>query len=191
MGLHGSPTSAVSYDDVLVPLDNLLGQEGEGLKQALATLDAGRISVGAISVGLAQAALEYATAYAKDRHAFGQSISSFEAIQWMLADAATEIAAARLLVYRAAWLKGQGRPYTKEAAMAKLFATEMAERVCRNAIQIHGGYGYSSEYPVERSVSGCAADDNRRGHERSPAPGNRTKCPGLSDTFVGNSDVGT
>jgi alkylation response protein AidB-like acyl-CoA dehydrogenase len=101
-------------------------------------------------LGLAQAALEYATAYAKDRHAFGQSISSFEGIQWMLADAATEIAAARLLVYQAAWLKGHGRPYTKEAAIAKLFATEMAEQVCRNAIQIHGGYGYSSEYPVER-----------------------------------------
>jgi alkylation response protein AidB-like acyl-CoA dehydrogenase len=150
MGLHGSPTSAVSYDDVRVPVDNLLGQEGEGLKQALATLDAGRISVGAISVGLAQAALEYATAYAKDRQAFGHSISSFEGVQWMLADAATAIAGARLLVYRAAWLRGQGRPYAKEAAIAKLFATEMAERVCRDAIQIHGGYGYSSEYPVER-----------------------------------------
>ncbi len=150
MGLHGSPTSAVTYDDVLVPLGNLLDQEGEGLAQALATLDAGRISVGAISVGLAQAALEHATAYAKDRHAFGHTISSFEAIQWMVADASTEVAAARLLVRHAAWLKMQGRPYTKEAAMAKLFATEMAERVCRNAIQIHGGYGYSSEYPVER-----------------------------------------
>jgi alkylation response protein AidB-like acyl-CoA dehydrogenase len=150
MGLHGSPTSAVSYDNVLVPLDNLLGEEGEGLKQALATLDAGRISVGAISLGLAQAALEFATSYAKDRQAFGHSISSFEGIQWMLADAATEISGARLLVYRAAWLKGQGRPYKKDAAIAKLFATEMAERVCRNAMQIHGGYGYSSEYPVER-----------------------------------------
>ncbi len=150
MGLHGSPTSAVTYDDVLVPVGNLVGVEGEGLTQALATLDAGRISVGAISVGLAQAALEHATAYAKDRHAFGRAISSFEAIQWMVADACTEVAAARLLVRHAAWLKMQGRPYTKEAAMAKLFATEMAERVCRNAIQIHGGYGYSSEYPVER-----------------------------------------
>jgi len=150
MGLHGSPTSAVTYEDVAVPLDNLLGEPGEGLPQALATLDGGRISVGAISVGLAEAALEYATAYAVDRQAFGQSISSFEAIRWMIADAATEIAAARQLVYRAAWLKSQGRPYTKEASMAKLFATEMAERVCRNAIQIHGGYGYSSEYPVER-----------------------------------------
>lgn len=150
MGLHASPTSAVSYDGVHVPLENILGQEGDGLHQALATLDGGRISVAAISLGLAQAAYEYAIAYAKDRHAFGQTIASFEAIQWMVADATTEIQAARLLVYHAAWLKDQGRPFTKEAAMAKLFATEMAERVCRNAIQIHGGYGYSSEYPVER-----------------------------------------
>lgn len=150
MGLHGSPTSAVSYADVRVPLDNLLGAEGDGLHQALATLDAGRISIAAIGVGLAQAAFEHAIAYAKDRKAFGQSISSFEAIQWMVADAATEIAAARLLTYYAAWLKEGGRAYTKQAAVAKLFATEMAERVCRNAIQIHGGYGYSSEYPVER-----------------------------------------
>jgi alkylation response protein AidB-like acyl-CoA dehydrogenase len=150
MGLHGSPTCAVTYEDVAVPLDNVLGEPGEGLAQALATLDGGRISVGAIAVGLAQAALEHAIMYAQERRAFGQSISSFEAIRWMIADAATQIAAARLLVYRAAWLKAQGRPYTKEASMAKLFATEVAERVCRNAIQIHGGYGYSSEYPVER-----------------------------------------
>jgi len=150
MGLHGSPTSAVAYVDVRVPFGNLLGQEGEGLKQALATLDAGRISIAAIAVGLARAALEYATSYAKERPAFGQMISSFEAIQWMLADAATEISAARLLTYRAAWLRETGRDYTQDAAMAKLFATEMAERVCRNAIQIHGGYGYSREYPVER-----------------------------------------
>ena len=150
MGLHGSPTHAVTYEDVHVPPGNLLGKEGQGLQQALATLDGGRVGIGAISVGLAQAAFEHALAYAKERQAFGQPIANFEAIQWMLADAATEIEAARTMVYRAAWLKGQGRPYTREAAMAKLFATEMAERVCRNAIQIHGGYGYSSEYPVER-----------------------------------------
>ena len=133
-----------------MPLGNLIGEEGRGLQQALATLDAGRLSIGAISVGLAQAALEHGVGYAKQREAFGRTIAGFEAIQWMLADAATEIEAARTLLYRAAWLKQQGRPYTKEAAMAKLFATEMAERVCRNAIQIHGGYGYSREYPVER-----------------------------------------
>jgi alkylation response protein AidB-like acyl-CoA dehydrogenase len=150
MGLHGSPTHAVTYEDVRVPLGNLIGEEGHGLNQTLTTLDGGRISIGAISVGLAQAAYEYAVAYAKDRHAFGQRIADFQAIQWMLADAATGIEAARTLLYKAAWLKDQGRGFMKEAAMAKLFATEMAERVCRDAIQIHGGYGYSSEYPVER-----------------------------------------
>jgi alkylation response protein AidB-like acyl-CoA dehydrogenase len=150
MGLHGSPTHSVTYDNVHVPLENLVGAEGRGLQEALATLDAGRISIGAISVGLARAAFEAACAYAKERQAFGKPLADFEAIQWMLADAATEIEAARQLLYCAAWLKQQRRPYTKEAAMAKLFATEMAERVCRNAIQIHGGYGYSREYPVER-----------------------------------------
>jgi len=150
MGLKGSPTHAVTYENVRVPLDYLIGNEGEGLKYTLATLDGGRISIGAISVGLAQAALEEATQYAKQRQAFGRPIANFQAIQWMLADAATEIEAARLMVYRAAFIKDQGKRFTKEAAMAKLFATEMAERVCRNAIQIHGGYGYSMEYPVER-----------------------------------------
>ncbi|HXF86095.1 MAG TPA: acyl-CoA dehydrogenase family protein [Anaerolineales bacterium] len=150
MGLHGSPTHAVTYEDVRVPLENLIGEEGKGLQQTLATLDGGRIGIGAISIGLAQAAFEYAVHYARERKAFGKAIAEYQAIQWMLADAATEIEAARAMVYKAAWLKEQGRPYNKEAAMAKMFATEMAERVCRNAIQIHGGYGYSSEYPVER-----------------------------------------
>jgi len=150
MGLHGSPTHAVTYEDVRVPLTCLIGEEGKGLHQTLTTLDGGRISIGAISVGLAQAAFEYAVNYAREREAFGKPIAEQQAIQWMLADAATEIEAARMMVYKAAWLKEQGRNYNKEAAMAKMFATEMAERVCRNAIQIHGGYGYSSEYPVER-----------------------------------------
>jgi len=150
MGLHGSPTHAVTYEDVRVPLGDLIGEEGKGLHQTLATLDGGRISIGAISVGLAQAAFEHAVNYARERVAFGKPIAEQQAIQWMLSDAATEIEAARNLVYKAAWLKEQGRNYNKEAAMAKMFATEMAERVCRNAIQIHGGYGYSSEYPVER-----------------------------------------
>jgi alkylation response protein AidB-like acyl-CoA dehydrogenase len=150
MGLHGSPTHAVTYEDVRVPLDNLVGQKSMGLQQALATLDAGRVSIAAISVGLARAAFGHACAYAKERQAFGRALASFEAIQWMLADAATEIEAARNLLYEAAWLKQERRQYTKYASMAKLFATEMAERVCRNAIQIHGGYGYSREYPVER-----------------------------------------
>ena len=108
------------------------------------------ISIGALAVGLAQAAFEEAIKYAHERHTFGVPIAQHQAIQWMIADAATEIECARLMVYRAAWLKQNGRPFTKEASQAKLFATEMAERVCRNAIQIHGGYGYSSEFPVER-----------------------------------------
>lgn len=150
MGLHGSPTHAVTYENVRVPLNNLIGEEGKGLHQTLATLDGGRIGIGAISVGLAQAAFEHAVNYARERVAFGKPIAEQQAIQWMLAEAATEIEIARTLVYKAAWLKEQGRNYNKEAAMGKMFATEMAERVCRNAIQIHGGYGYSSEYPVER-----------------------------------------
>jgi alkylation response protein AidB-like acyl-CoA dehydrogenase len=150
MGVKGSPAHEVTYENVRVPADHLVGEEGRGLRYTLATLDGGRISIGALSVGLAQAALEEAVTYAKQREIFGKTISDFQAIQWMLADAATEIHAARLMIYQAAWLKEIGKPYSKQAAMAKLFATEMAERVCRNAIQIHGGYGYSSEYPVER-----------------------------------------
>lgn len=150
MGLKGSPTHAVTFDEVQVPLDNLLGHEGRGLHQTLTTLDGGRIGIGALALGLAQGAFEVAVQYAKERQTFGKPISQHQAIQWMLADAATEIQAARFMVYWAAWLKDQNRPYSKAAAMAKLFATEMGERVCRNAIQIHGGYGYSSEFEVER-----------------------------------------
>jgi len=150
MGLKGSPTSAVTYENVRVPLANLVGAQGGGLGQTLTTLDGGRISIGAISLGLARAAFGNAVAYAKERHAFGARLANLQAIQWMLADAATEIAAARNLLYYAAWRKQQGKPYTQEAAMAKLFASEMGERVCRNAIQVFGGYGYSREYPVER-----------------------------------------
>ncbi len=150
MGLKGSPTHAVTYEEVRVPRENLVGVEGKGLSHTLAVLDGGRIGIGALAVGLAQAAYEEAVKYAKERQTFGVPIAHHQAIQFMLADASLEIEAARLLVYRAAWLKQNGRPYTKEAAQAKLFATEMAERACRNAIQIHGGYGYSAEFPVER-----------------------------------------
>jgi alkylation response protein AidB-like acyl-CoA dehydrogenase len=150
MGLKGSPTHAVTYQDVHVPAENLIGEAGQGLTYTLTVLDGGRVGIGALSVGLAQAAFEEAVRYAKERETFGQPIAGHQAIQWMLAEAATEIQTARLMVYYAAWLKSLGRPYNKEAAMAKMFATEMAERVCRNAIQIHGGYGYSREYPVER-----------------------------------------
>ncbi|HMU93757.1 MAG TPA: acyl-CoA dehydrogenase family protein [Anaerolineales bacterium] len=150
MGLRGSPACGISYDNVRVPLGNLVGAEGRGLQQTLATLDAGRISIGAISVGLAQAALEAAVDYARERKAFGQSIAEFQAIQFKLSNMATEIELARTMIHKAAWTKDQGRPFNKEAAMAKLYATEMAERVCYDAIQIHGGNGYSREYNVER-----------------------------------------
>ena len=150
MGLRGSPTHAVTYDNVRVPLENLIGPEGKGLQQTLSTLDAGRISIGAISIGLARAAMEAAVQYAKDRKAFNQSLSDFQAIQFKLANMEMEIELARTYIYKAAWLKDEGRPYSKEAAIAKLYATEMAERVIYDAIQIHGGYGYSREYNVER-----------------------------------------
>ncbi len=150
MGLKGSSTHMISYDHVRVPADNVLGELGRGFQQTMETLDGGRISIGALSVGLAQGAFEEAVKYARQRAAFGKPISEHQAIQWMIADAALEIDAARLLVYRASWLKDHGKPFTKEAAMAKLFASEVAERVCFNAIQIHGSYGYSAEFPVER-----------------------------------------
>lgn len=150
MGLKGSPTHAVTYDEVRVPRENLLGVEGKGLAHTLKVLDGGRISIGALAVGLAQAAFEAAIKYSHERQTFGVPIAQHQAIQWMVADAATEIEAARLMVYRAAWLKENGQPYTVAASMAKLFATEVCERVCFNAIQVHGGYGYSAEFPVER-----------------------------------------
>ncbi|MBV6393961.1 MAG: Acyl-CoA dehydrogenase, short-chain specific [Anaerolineales bacterium] len=150
MGLRGSPTHAVTYEDVRVPLGNLIGPEGWGLHQTLAILDSGRLSIGAIAIGLARGAMELAIQYAKERKAFGQSISEFQAIQFKIANMEMEIDLARTYIYKAAWLKDQKRPYSREAAIAKLYATEMAERVCYDAIQIHGGYGYSREYHVER-----------------------------------------
>jgi alkylation response protein AidB-like acyl-CoA dehydrogenase len=150
MGLNGSHTYAVSLENVTVPLANVLGREGYGLHQTLEALDGGRIAIGALSVGLAQAAYEAAVAYAKERTTFGKAIAEHQAIQAKIADMATTIEAARWLVYRAAWTRDQGQPFTLLAAQAKLFATEIAEKVCYDAIQIHGGYGYSREYPVER-----------------------------------------
>jgi alkylation response protein AidB-like acyl-CoA dehydrogenase len=151
MGLKGSVTSQLYFEDCVIPEANLLGQPGRGLAQMLATLDSGRISIGAMALGLGRAALEAAIAYAKDRTAFGKPIAEHQAIQWKIADCAMGLEAGRLLVYQAAWLKDQGqRRFTKEAAMAKLFASEAAERCCFEAIQIHGGMGYSREFPVER-----------------------------------------
>jgi len=150
MGLKGSVTSQLFFENCRIPSANLLGKENEGFKQFLTTLDAGRLAISAMAVGLAQGALDKAVAYAKERVQFNQPIAQFEAIQWMVAEMATEIEAARMMVYRGAWLKGQGARFTKEAAMAKLFSTEVSERVCYKAIQIHGGYGYVREYAVER-----------------------------------------
>jgi len=149
MGAGGTHSHEVRYDNVKVPAEYLLGKEGEGLQQTLKVLDGGRISVGALSIGIAQAALEEGLAYAKERESFGKTLSEHQAIQWMVADSAADIHAARLMVYYAAWLKDQEKPYTKAGAVAKLFATEMAERAAYSAIQIHGAYGYSREYPVE------------------------------------------
>lgn len=150
MGLKGSPTQMITYEDVRVPADAVLGSEGEGFVQTMQTLDNGRITIGALSVGLAQAAFEEAVKYATQRRTFGKPLAQHQAIQWMLADAAMEIEAARTLLWKAAWMKDNGKDFTKLAAMGKLFASEIAEKVCRNAIQIHGSYGYSREFPVER-----------------------------------------
>lgn len=150
MGLRGSVTSELFFEDCRIPAENLLGKENEGFKQFLTTLDAGRVAIAAMALGLARGAFERAVAYAKQRVQFGQPIANFQAIQWMIADMATEIDAARLMVYRAAWLRTKGVRFTKEASMAKLFATEVSERVCWRAIQIHGGYGYIQDYEVER-----------------------------------------
>jgi alkylation response protein AidB-like acyl-CoA dehydrogenase len=150
MGLHASNTGELLFDDCRIPADNLLGAEGEGDKLFLKTLDGGRIGIGAMALGLAQAAYEAASAYAKERHQFGRPIGSFQGVAFMIADMATQIDAARLMVYRAAWLKDAGKPYSTEAAMAKLFASEVSRQVTNDAIQVHGGYGYVTEYHVER-----------------------------------------
>ena len=150
MGLHASATGELLFADCRVPADNLLGDEGEGDKLFLRTLDGGRIGIGAMALGLAQAAYEAASAYAKERQQFGRAIASFQGVAFKIADMATEIDAARLLVYRAAWLKDQGKPFTTEAAMAKLYASEVSMRATNAAIQVHGGYGYIREYRVER-----------------------------------------
>lgn len=150
MGLHASNTTELILENVSVPKENLLGAEGNGFKQFLATLDGGRIGIGAMAIGIAQGAYEKALQYAQERKQFGQSISKFQAIQFKLADMAMNIEAARNMVYKSAWLKDHGRKFKKEAAMAKLFASEMCMRVCDQAVQIHGGYGYMKEYQVER-----------------------------------------
>ena len=150
LGLNSSVTNDIVVEDALVGRDRLLGEEGGGFRIAMATLDGGRIGIAAQAVGIAQAAYDVAREYAKERRAFGQRIGDFQAIQWKLADMATEIDAARLLVLRAAWLRQNGQAHTEAGAKAKLFASEMARRQTAEAIQVLGGYGYTKEFPVER-----------------------------------------
>jgi len=150
LGLRASETASVVFEDCLVPCDNLLGEEGQGFINAMEILDGGRISIAALAVGIAQGAYESGLRYAKERHQFGKAIAEFQAIQFKLADMAAQIDAARLLMYRAAWLKDQGKRTTKESSMAKLFASEISVKVCEEAIQIHGGYGYTKDYAPEK-----------------------------------------
>jgi alkylation response protein AidB-like acyl-CoA dehydrogenase len=150
MGLRGSSTVSLAFDDLRLPAGALLGEEGRGFPIALAALDGGRIGISCQAIGIASAALQAAVRYARDRRAFGKPIGEYQAIRFALADAATELEAARLLALRAAALKEAGRAFTAEASMAKVFATEKANRICDAAVQIHGGYGYVDEFPVER-----------------------------------------
>jgi butyryl-CoA dehydrogenase len=152
LGICASSTTELVFDDCEIPAQNILGGEGQGFKIAMHTLDGGRVGIAAQAVGIAQAAMDEAVRYAKERVQFNKSLSNFQAIQWMIADMATEIEAARLLVYQAAEMMGTGErhKYSKYAAMAKLFASEASHRVCHKALQIFGGYGYVKEFPMER-----------------------------------------
>ena len=150
LGWHASDTRELSFQDCAVPEGNLLGERGAGLRQFLEILDGGRISVAAMGVGLAQGAYDLASAYAKERRQFGKAIAEFQAVRFRLADMATEIEAGRQLVYKAAWVKDQGGPFATEAAMAKLYTGELSNRVVNAALEIHGGYGYTDEYPISR-----------------------------------------
>jgi alkylation response protein AidB-like acyl-CoA dehydrogenase len=150
LGMRASDTSEVVFTDCRVPHDGLLGEEGQGFVNAMQVLDAGRTGIAALSVGLAQGAYEAAVSYAKERRQFGQPIAAFQATQWKIANLATEIEAARLLTYRAAWLKDHGRRTTRESAEAKLFSSEVAVRAADECVQIHGGYGFVKDYPAEK-----------------------------------------
>jgi len=150
MGFKASPTSELVFNDCFVPGDSLLGEEGQGFKIAMSTLDGGRISCGGMALGIAQEAFDIALKYAQQREQFGRPISSFQAIQFHLADMSIMLESARLAVYKAAWLKDQGKPHTLAAAQAKVLSSEMATKVTHKAVQILGGYGYCREYQVER-----------------------------------------
>ena len=150
MGIRGSTTVPLTFDDCLIPADAILGEEGGGFPVAMTALDGGRVGIGSQALGIGLAALKEARDYALERKSFGKPIANLQAIQWMLADTATELEAARLLTLRAAWLKEQGKPFTQEASMAKLYSSEAANRACYRGLQVHGGYGYVKEYAIER-----------------------------------------
>ncbi|MEW5936771.1 MAG: acyl-CoA dehydrogenase [Candidatus Thermoplasmatota archaeon] len=152
MGLRGSITSELVFEDCRIPKENLLGNLGDGFIDTMKILDGGRVSIAAMALGLAQGALDESIKYAKEREQFGKPLAKFQAIQWMISEMATEIEAARLLVYKAARLKDEGKRYTKEGAMAKLYAARAGMKAAVNAVQIHGGYGYTVDYPVERMM---------------------------------------
>jgi alkylation response protein AidB-like acyl-CoA dehydrogenase len=150
MGMRGSPTVSLTFDNCRIPKENIIGQVGEGYKQALTTLEGGRISIGALALGIGQAAFDAALAYAKQREAFGQAIGKFQFIQGYLADMSTQLSAARMLLYHAAWMKDHHKRVTLEGSQAKLYASEVASKVCNLGVQIHGGYGYIEDFPAER-----------------------------------------
>lgn len=155
MGIRGSTTVSLLFDECRLPLSALLGEENKGFRIAMVALDGGRLGIASQAIGIATAALEETVAYVKERKQFGKPISDFQAIQWQLADSRTEIDAARMLTLRAAWLKENGQPFSSEASMAKLFASETAVRVCNRCVQMHGGYGFTKEYGVERHLRDC------------------------------------
>ncbi|MBK7747459.1 MAG: acyl-CoA dehydrogenase [Candidatus Obscuribacter sp.] len=150
LGMRGSPTASLTFEDCKIPVENMIGAEGEGYKQALMTLEGGRLSIGALALGIAQSAFDAALTYAKQREAFGQPIGKFQMIQAYLADMSTYISAARLMLYHAAWMKDHGKRVTLEGSQAKLYASEIASKVCNLCVQIHGGYGYIVDFPAER-----------------------------------------
>ena len=163
-----------------IPKENLLGKVNQGFIDTLAILDGGRLSIAAMALGIGRGALEEALQYAQQREQFGQAIANFQAIQWKLADMATELDAARLLILRAAWLKDQGLGVTKESAMAKLYASEAATRACNEALQIHGGYGYMKDYPVERYLRDAKICGIGEGTSEIPA---LNHCPAVIDAL--------
>ncbi|CJJ91721.1 acyl-CoA dehydrogenase [Streptococcus pneumoniae] len=150
LGIRSSPTTEIMFEDCRIPVENLLGEEGQGFKVAMQTLDGGRNGIAAQAVGIAQGALDASVEYARERHQFGKPIAAQQGIGFKLADMATDVEAARLLTYQAAWLESEGLPYGKESAMSKVFAGDTAMRVTTEAVQVFGGYGYTKDYPVER-----------------------------------------